>query len=471
MSFSRVMDGLRHAGAVTRAALQAEKQQPKGPRRQSDEIDFLPAALEVLERPPSPTARYTFWLLTTLLAIGLAWAFIGELDVVAVSEGRTIPTGKTKVIQPMETGVVRAIHVQDGKTVRAGDILVELDPTAAGADMRRLAAELVAARADAARLEAAAYPAEPMKHFIVPIGTPKSVALLQQTLLQSQTDEHLARLASLDAERDRREAERRAVEASIVKVEKSLPLLRERRDARTHLAEKGYGSRLTALELQQQMVEMENEQISLQHRRSEAVAALQSLQRQRQQIVSEYLKDILAQRNETERKVISIEEELLKAEQRHGLQTLTAPLDGVVQQLAIHTIGGVVTPAQALMAIVPESSAGLEVEAFVQNRDIGFIQPGQDVEVKLETFLFTKYGTIPGKVVSVSRDAMADEKRGLIYPARIALERTWINVDGRQLPLGAGMALTAEIKTDRRRLIDYVLSPIARHKQESLRER
>ncbi len=438
--------------------------------RQRDEVEFLPAALEVLESPPSPTARYTFWTLTALLIIGLAWSFIGELDIVAVADGRTIPAGQTKVIQPLEQGIVRAIRVQNGQHVKAGERLVELDPTTAGADMRRLTAELIAARLDAARLEASASPADALRRFAPPAGTPKHLVDLHTAMLASQVDEHLSRLAGLDSELQRRNAERKTVEADIARLENALPLLRSRSQARTELADKGFGSRLLALELQQQQIEMEYALKGQRHRREESAAAVEALQRQRRQIQSEYLKVVLSQRDESQRKAAGLEEEFLKAQQRHGLQTLTAPLDGVVQQLAIHTIGGVVTPAQVLMVIVPDNTP-LEVEATVQNRDIGFIQPGQDVEVKIETFLFTKYGTIPGKVISVSRDAVQDEKRGLIYPIRIALERSAINVDGRQVDLGAGMALTAEVKTDRRRVIDYLLSPIARYRQESLRER
>lgn len=462
--------GLGHFVAVTRAALRQERQCPVPPKRQRDEIDFLPAALEILENPASPTARLTLWALIIFLTVALVWSFFGQLDVVAIAEGRIVPAGRTKVIQPLETGVVRAIRVRDGQKVQAGEILVELDPTTAGADMRRLVADLVSARVDSARLEAAAYPADPLAHFRAPTGTPKVLADLQQALLLSQTEEHRSRLAGLDAERERRESEQKTVETGIAKLGQAIPLLRQRSDARSELAEKGFGSRLLALELQQQMVEMEHELAALRHRRNEVLAALLAVKRQRQQVQSEYLKDVLAQRSEAERKMAMLEEELLKAEQRHGLQTLTAPIDGAVQQLAIHTIGGVVTPAQALMAIVP-GDAALEVEVQVQNRDIGFIQAGQDVEVKLETFLFTKYGTIPGKVASVSRDAVQDEKRGLLYPARILLERDWIEVEGRRVPLGAGMSLTAEIKTERRRAIDYLLSPIARYRQESLRER
>lgn len=463
-------EGMRNAVAVTRAALAEQRAKLPAPRRRRDETEFLPAAVEVLETPASPTARLTLWIIAALLGSGLAWSFIGELDVVAVAEGKTIPAGRTKVIQPLESGIVRAIHVQDGQAVTAGSVLVELDPTATGADVRRLIADLIGAEAEAARLRAARHPREPMKHYKPPREVPRAQADLQRALLLSQADEHLSRLAAFDSEADRKRAERRAVEASIGRIEQAMPLLRQRFEARRELADKGFGSKLTALELQQQLVEQEQELRGLRHRRDEVSAALVALERQKRQAESEYLKTVLAQLTEAERKIAALTEDLVKAEQREGQQTLTAPIDGVVQQLAVHTVGGVVTPAQALMAIVPRD-AGLEVEATILNRDIGFVEVGQAAEIKLETFLFTKYGTLPGKVVSVSRDAVPDEKRGLIYPVRIALDRTRLDVDGRRMELGAGMALTAEIKTDRRRLIDYVLSPIVRYRSESLRER
>jgi len=460
-------DRIVEAFGMARAAWQGERRRRNGIRRRREETEFLPAALEVLESPASPTARYTFWALVVFLAMALAWSFISELDVVAIADGRTVPAGKTKVIQPLEAGIVRAIHVRDGQAVRSGDVLVELDPTATGADTRRVTAELVAARADVARLTAAV---DPLGPFQAPVGTPADLVALQRALLASQRDEQQSKLAALDAEHRKRQAELRAVETEMNKLDKALPLLRKRRDARTLLADEGFGSKLTALELQQQLVEMEYELAGLRHKREEAAAAIDGLQRQRRQAQSQYLKDVLTARNEGAQKVATLEEDLLKAEQRQGQQTLTAPLDGTVQQLAVHTLGGVVTPAQVLMAVVPRDAA-LEVEAMVQNRDIGFIRLGQKVDVKLETFLFTKYGTVPGEVTSVSGDAVADEKKGLIYPIRISLDRDWIDVDGRHMPLGAGMALTAEIKTDRRRMIDYLLSPIARYRDESLRER
>jgi hemolysin D len=161
---------------------------------------------------------------------------------------------------------------------------------------------------------------------------------------------------------------------------------------------------------------------------------------------------------------------LVKAENRSRLMRLTAPVAGSVQQLAVHTVGGVVTPAQALLVIVPGDNP-LEIEAFVENKDIGFVRTGQTAEVKVETFPFTKYGTLPGKVVQVSSDAIQDEKRGLVYAARVKLDKATLDVDGKTVNLTPGMAVTVEIKTGKRRIIEYFLSPLMQYKAESLRER
>ncbi|HGY3558086.1 TPA: HlyD family type I secretion periplasmic adaptor subunit, partial [Pseudomonas putida] len=164
------------------------------------------------------------------------------------------------------------------------------------------------------------------------------------------------------------------------------------------------------------------------------------------------------------------EQELNKAEQRHRLKVLTSPVDGTVQQLAIHTQGGVVTPAQTLMVIVPTGEP-VEVEVKVENKDIGFVYPGQPVEVKVETFTFTQYGVVPGVVESISDDAIEDEKRGLVYSARVRLGKEIMRVGKQDVPLTAGMSVRAEVITDKRKVISYFLRPLRRHVQESLTER
>ncbi|WP_422476279.1 HlyD family efflux transporter periplasmic adaptor subunit [Endozoicomonas sp. ALB032] len=154
----------------------------------------------------------------------------------------------------------------------------------------------------------------------------------------------------------------------------------------------------------------------------------------------------------------------------HDQQKIVSPIDGTVQQLQIHTIGGVVQPAQALMQIVPKE-ATMEVEAWVLNKDIGFVQEGQRAEVKIDTFNFTKYGLIGGELINISDDAVPDEKQGLRYLASVHIEKDWMLVEKRKVNLSPGMSVAVEIKTGQRRLIEYFLSPLLRFKQESIRER
>ena len=162
--------------------------------------------------------------------------------------------------------------------------------------------------------------------------------------------------------------------------------------------------------------------------------------------------------------------EVTKTRQREKLMQLRAPVDGTVQQLAIHTIGGVVTPAQALLAVVP-SEESLEVEATVLNKDIGFVRPGQRATVKVESFPYTRYGYLEGTVESVSHDAAQDEKMGLVFPARVKLSNASLVIDGVSVMLTPGMSLSVEIKTGKRRVVDYLLSPLRQHGSEALRER
>lgn len=452
--------------AVAREAIKLEKTRVRQPDRNRAELEFLPAALEITESPPSPAGRMLAWSLMTLFLLVLVWAVFGKVDVVAVASGKIVPSGHTKVIQPLELGVIRELLVRDGQQVKAGDVLIRLDPTNATADRDRLDADLLATHMELARLSAA----RSDKSFLAPSGAGTDVASTNVALLESQKREHEARLSALDSEIKRKAAERRASQASIVKLEKLLTVTQERVAIRRDYYERGFFSRLQMLEAEQTLIEQEQELQIEKHREQESIEAITSLQRQRSQAQAEFMRGVLSQMADGERRASGVKQELVKAEQRQSAQTLIAPIDGVVQQLAVHTIGGVVSPAQTLMVIVPKDDA-LEIEARVQNLDIGFVSAGQPVEVKVETFQFTKYGTIPGVVENVSGDAVQDEKFGLVYPIRVKLSRAQMNVNGQKINLAPGMAATVEIKTGNRRLIEYVLSPILRYKQESLRER
>lgn len=186
--------------------------------------------------------------------------------------------------------------------------------------------------------------------------------------------------------------------------------------------------------------------------------------------MADALNKALAELTDAKRRGQGLSQETIKATQRNQLQRLTAPVDGVVQQLAVHTIGGVVTPAQQLMVIVPQEE-GIEVEAVITNRDIGFVREGQAAEVKIDAFPYTKYGAIDAELVNLSNDAVPDEKLGLIYTARVLLKQSAIRVEEKMINLSPGMSVTVEVKTGKRRLIEYVLSPLMQYADESVRER
>ena len=457
------------------------------------EVEFLPAALEVLEMPVSPASRATALLICLFFAIAILWACLGKVDIIATATGKIIPTGHTKIIQPMETGVVRAIHVQDGQTVKAGDVLIEIDTTISQAERDRLQKELLVMQLDIARLKAALKMSQdPAADFVPPEGASPQQIELQRSQLASQVQEIRAKLMGLDEQIAQNEGNRMAVQATVDKLVKSIPLLKERARMREALSRKGYGSKLDTLSAEQDLIEHEQELQVQQGRLAEATAGVASLQEQRQQNEAEFKQKSLDELSQDEQKAASQQEQLVEATKKYRLQTMTAPVDGTVQQLAVHTEGGVVTPAQALLTIVPANSH-LEIETMVPNHDIGFVHEGQEVEIKVDTFNFTKYGFIRGKVISVSHDAITQEKSSssssdttqpgtgnetsephgqeLVYAARIALDQTKMQVDGHLENLSPGMAVTAEIKTGSQRIIQFLLSPLYKGRQEALHER
>jgi hemolysin D len=463
---------------------------PGAKSRDRDELAFLPAALEIVETPPSPLGRAIGATLMVLFTVALVWACLGEVDIVATATGKIIPTGYSKVIQPFETGVVRAIRVADGQTVRAGDTLIELDPTINEGETTHLQGDLKSAQLDIARLHAALSDTDdPLAAFQPPEGANPSLVAMHQALLMAQVNEHKAKIAALDGQKRQKEAELATIKATINKLEAVIPTIQERVDIRKALNE--YGSRLQYFEVLQQLVDSQQERLVQQSRAREAEAALAAITQTREQTVAEFRRTAFSDLAEAERKAAGFAADLSKAEQRTKLQLLTAPVSGMVQQLAVHTVGGVVTPAQTLAVIVP-SDSHLEVEAMVTNHDIGFVHSGDEVEIKVDTFDFTRYGLLHGRVLSISQDsivrdvpadkspekvpggsASTSEPKGqeLTYAARISLDRSQMQVEDKMVNLTPGMAITAEIKTGSRRIITYLLSPLLKYKQESLRER
>ncbi len=440
----------------------------------SARLDFLPAAIEVEERPASRAGRFIIWLIVLLFCIAVLWACYGRIDIVAVAQGKIIPSDQTKQIQALELATVTHIHVREGQTVRAGDPLITLDSTQAVADLTRIVEELAERQANASRLIAFDLwlkNRNPSDGLAMPVFEHKPHLSPSQIPLYSQDVEDLqARLLQLSSERDKLKADQSMLTAEITKLQRILPVLKERVEALNTLQQKSYGSKLQYLELKQELIELEENLVVQLARKQQLLAALNGIKYQCATLVAERRKYNLDQLREERLQITALEQERIKAERRTQHHQLLAPISGQVQQLSVHTIGGVVQPAQILMAIVPQESA-LEVEALILNKDIGFVEEGQATQVKIDTFNFTKYGLIEAELLTISDDAIQHEQLGLVYSARIRLFEDFLNVGGRSVRLSPGMTITAEVKTGTRRIIEFFLSPLLRYKQESLVER
>jgi hemolysin D len=439
------------------------------------ERQFLPAALELVETPAPALPRAIIWTILAAAAFTVLWAYFGQIDLVAVAPGKVIAADKTKVIQPAETAVVKRILVKDGQHVKAGEVLVELEAAATdtAAESARVQEALLSARLESARYDALAKAAagtDRIPSLGVPTDAPEALAVAESRAMQSQYQEHRAKLAALTAEIAKRVAELAAARELVSKLAETVPIARRRAEDYKNLVAQKFISQHIYLEREQLRIEQEGDLAFQEAKARELAAAVEESKRRRDSLIAEFESGAVNAKIEADKRAALLEQELVKARTRERLQTLTSPVDGTVQQLAVHTVGGVVTPAQALMVVAP-SDYQAEIEAVLENKDVGFVKPGQHVEVKVETFPFTRYGTLSGTVSFVSKDAVLDEKRGPVFQARVKLEKAAIRIDERQVMLSPGMAVSAEIATGRRTVMEFVLDPIRRTVAEGLRER
>ncbi|WP_407050833.1 HlyD family type I secretion periplasmic adaptor subunit [Methyloraptor flagellatus] len=455
------------------------------------EREFLPAALEIVETPPSPGTRWLGFVLCALFTAVIVWASIGQVDLIATAPGKVVPVGRTKDVQAFEAGTVAKILVDDGTAVKAGQTLILLDPTVATADRDRFREQAMRASLDVARLQAlTAPPGTSADPFAGLDASPEAIAEARGRYLADRAGRE-AKLASADLAIAAKRAEAVSYEAEIGKIDAQLPLVRERTRIRKEGSDKGWGSRLDFLNAAQAEAELVNQRKVVVEKHNAAAAAVQAQIADRERLAAETERDWRSDLQRAMRDRAEATSELAKAERRTGLTSVTSPVDGVVADLRVHTEGGVVQAGQQLLRVVP-SHGSVMIEAVVENKDAGFVRAGQEVEVKVDAFSYTHYGLIPGRVAQVSKDSQPDPELmqqsraaqplgdspdavrrsgALVYVARIEMADPSLMVGGVRTAIEPGMAVTVEIKTGRRTVIDYLLSPIIRQAHEALRER
>lgn len=487
-----IFELLRRYRAVLQAAW-AHRHELAGPARMADEAAFLPAALSLQATPPHPAPRRALWVIMGLFTIAFLWACIGQIDIVAVAPGRIVVSDGTKLIQPLEASVVKAIHVKDGDKVQAGQVLIELDPTSAQADNRRVSQERSGALSEAWRTQALltalrerGTKAAPMLPREASKGG-NSLSPDEHELMRSQLDaewlDTQAQLARLQADIDTRQAELKTVKEQIEKLQATLPIVRKREDDFQELQAQGFVSQHAGQDRTQARIEMERDLATQRARQVEVNAAIAQAEHILAAWRTEVLRTLSERHAKADLQARSLQAEGAKTSQREQLTTLRAPVTGTVQQRAVHTTGGVVTPAQVLLVVVPDA-AQVTAEVTLENKDVGFVHLGQEAAIKLETFPFTRYGTVQAKVTTITADAVMKEPSaqpykdgksvasgGAVFPAILTLASHAIDVDGKSIRLAPGMNITAEIKTGNRRVIEFLLSPVQSHMSESLKER
>jgi hemolysin D len=416
------------------------------PELKSHEAEFLPAALSIQTHPVSPAGRLVARILMLLIVVLFVWSVLGQIDIIVNAQGKIIPGGYTKTISSVEVASVRALNVDEGQFVKAGDVLIELDTRSSDSERDKSEGDRQTAWLQAERSRAMLRS--------IDTGTPPKLTHLKPQNLDAQllqdAQQHLQ-----DQWRDY-QAKFTRLEGEISRYNQALPLATQRAKDYAELAKTNDVSQHAWFEKEQARIDLAGQLADARHQKASLTAETRKA-----------AQDAL---NDASRIAASSAQDVQKAKVHAELLKLTSPVDGTVQQLTMHTVGGVVPAAQPLMQIVPKQ-ATVDMEAFMENKDVGFVQAGQDAQVKIDAFEYTKYGTIPAKVSHVSQDAIQDEKKGLIYSVKVVLTQPTINVDGRKVTLSPGMSGSVEIKTGTRRVIEYVLAPLLQHGRESLHER
>jgi hemolysin D len=443
----------------------------EAPKKTAYELAFQPAHLELVESPVHPAPRWAARIIVALSLTVLAVAVFMRLDIVAVAKGKLVPNARVKIIQPAVTGVLRQIAVQDGQRVAAGQLLLRLDATQAAADEDKARSSRVDAALAAARARAlldAQHANLPPRVAVVAVAPAQRQGDAQR-LAEGVWREYSDKLRSAEAELARREAALDSAHEEIARLAATAPLARAQADAFKALAADRHVAPNQYLDKEQAALDKEHGLAAQRSRSHELSAEIAGQRASIQALMSQFRREQLDALEKANEQLAQSGNDETKARTRAGLMTLTSPVDGTVQQLAVHTVGGVVTSAQALMEIVPDDS--LEVEATVENRDIGFVKVGQRAAVKVEAFPYTHYGMLEGEVATVSNNAVQDRKLGLTFTVRIRLSANRMRIEDRQIALTPGMTVTAEIKTGTQSVARYLLGPLIEGAQESMRER
>ena len=427
-----------------------------------DKHQFTPLLVEIEERPTSPLGRSLLYAILAFMVIGLLWLFLAKIDVVVSARGKVVPAGEIKTLQPVETGVIGSILVKEGQSVKKGEVLMEIDPSVTQSDLASKQKNLSLLELELERLDAqindrAFHPSSTCQETAA-IATQQMMYTSGKLAYDQQRQVLQEQIRQNDEATETAKADKSRLKQLLTSAKDHEARLKEVLDI---IAKRDY------VEAQNQRIEYQEQLTMKEHVIAQSQGKLNELNQQLRLITQEYRNKLLAELTQKSKEATSLRTEVETTQFRNAKQQIIAPVDGYIGKLLVHTVGGVVTPAEKLLTLIPKG-VPLIIKATVQNQDIGFVTKKMEAAVKIDTFDFQKYGLIHGHVKHIADDAIEDEKLGPVYEITIDPKETTLRVEGKELTINPGMSVTAELKVGKRRVIEFFIYPMIKYLDEGL---
>ncbi|MDQ1337636.1 MAG: rane fusion protein hemolysin [Campylobacterota bacterium] len=427
-----------------------------------DRHEFRPLLVEIEERPTSPLGRGLLWTILAFMVITTLWLFLAKIDVVVTARGKVIPSGEIKVLQPIETGVISSISVIEGDYVTKGEVLMEIDPSVTDTNLDSKLKNLELLNVEMARLTALVKNEEfyPSK-----ITNDKNLLSTQKLIYDTKRSGYHQQLQLVTQQINQVDSQKKSITENIDRVKKlsDTAVARAERlfEVRDLITQEEYES------ARKDVIEYEEQTLVKEHEVNELDSKLTELIEQILFITQDYKNKLLEELTEKRKEATMLQVEIKSIQFKQSKQRLISPVDGYIGKLHVHTVGGVVTPAEKLITVIPKD-APLIIKATVLNQDSGFVKKGMQTAVKIDTFDFQKYGMIHGVVSHKADDSIDDEKLGPVYEIYIEPKEHFLTVNSEKVFLHSGMSVTAEMKVGKRRVIEFFLYPLIKYLDEGM---
>lgn len=429
--------------------------------KKDDSHEFKPLLVEIDEEPQNPLGRIIFWTIMATILFFALWMYFGKVDVVITARGKVIPRGEVKMVQPLTTGVIKTILVKAGDFVSKGQVLMEIDPSQTAPELEAMTANLMLVNLEIERIQAtlAEVPFEPKGDY-------------DQGLVEGQRRIYNSSRQRLVDQLQIKEEQLRQLEEKQASLQKALSqhryLAGMHRERLQRLEQvRDIISREEYERTESDLKGAENDIAITGHQLEESWAARQQVEEEIAFLKEDERNRLLSELPEKRRKQLDLQANVEKSTFVTGRQQILSPVDGYVNKLLIHTVGGIVTPAEKLISVVPSESP-LVIKALVESKDIGFVVEGMTASIKVDAFSFQKYGILDGQVEQVAKDSLEDERLGLIYEVYVKPLQTTLMVEGQENPITTGMGVTVEVKTGKRRIIEFFIYPMIKYLDEGI---